>query len=161
MVVFVYFVVFTDSGSSASNFRANTEAGIARMRQREKDLPLRGSLSDEDLTKKTNDELQGILNGHSQERLGSGSGKASDNIPQVSSPKSPTKADSKKKPDVTLIKSSRVKQTSKAVVKSKEDSMKANDDEDDSKDSSTPNPVQEKLDDVLKSPCKLTPDCVE
>jgi len=67
LTLFIYFILFTDSGSSATEFRANTEAGLARKRQREQDLPLRGHLSDEDLTKKTQDELQGILNSPSRE----------------------------------------------------------------------------------------------
>jgi len=67
LAVFIYFLVFTDSGSSSSAFRANTEEGLARKWQREKSLPLRGHLSDEDLTKKTHDELQGILNSPSRE----------------------------------------------------------------------------------------------
>lgn len=67
LTIFIYFLVFTDSGSSSTQFRANTEAGLARRRQREQDLPLRGHLSDEDLTKKTHDELQGILNSPSRE----------------------------------------------------------------------------------------------
>lgn len=70
VVVLLYFLVFTDSGSSASEFRANTEAGLARKQQREQELPLRGHLSDEDLTKKTNDELQGILSSQSKEKMG-------------------------------------------------------------------------------------------
>lgn len=67
LVTFIYFLLFTDSGSSSSEFRANTEAGLARKGQREQNLPLRGHLSDEDLTKKTHDELQGILNSPSRE----------------------------------------------------------------------------------------------
>lgn len=67
LVTFIYFLLFTDSGSSSSEFRANTEAGLARKQQRERNLPLRGHLSDEDLTKKTHDELQGILNSPSRE----------------------------------------------------------------------------------------------
>ncbi|KAK5073936.1 hypothetical protein LTR64_006924 [Lithohypha guttulata] len=68
LTLFVYFLVFTESGSSAGEFRANTEAGLARKQQREQELPLRGHLSDEDLTKKTNDELQGILSSQSKEQ---------------------------------------------------------------------------------------------
>lgn len=67
LVTFIYFLMFTDSGSSSSEFRANTEAGLAQKRHREQDLPLRGHLSDEDLTKKTQDELHGILNSPSRE----------------------------------------------------------------------------------------------
>lgn len=70
VLIFVYFLVFTDSGSSGSEFRANTEAGLLRKQQREQDLPLRGHLSDEDLTKKTNNELQAILAGQSKEPIG-------------------------------------------------------------------------------------------
>jgi len=67
LTIFIYFLLFTDSGTSSSEFRANTETGLARKRQREQELPLRGHLSDEDLTKKTHDELQGILNSQSRE----------------------------------------------------------------------------------------------
>lgn len=62
--------MFTESGTTNSNFRANTEAGLSRKQQREQDLPLRGHLSDEDLTKKTNDELQSILSSQSRESMG-------------------------------------------------------------------------------------------
>lgn len=68
--IFIYFIAFTDSGSSGSDFRLNTEAGLLRKQQREQDLPLRGHLSDEDLTKKTNEELQGILESQSKEKMG-------------------------------------------------------------------------------------------
>lgn len=67
LTIFIYFLLFTDSGTSSSEFRANTEAGLARKRQREQELPLRGHLSDEDLTRKTHEELQGILNSPSRE----------------------------------------------------------------------------------------------
>lgn len=67
--IFIYFLVFTESGSSTSDFRANTEAGLARKQQREQELPLRGHLSDEDLTRKTNEELRGILSGQSKDNI--------------------------------------------------------------------------------------------
>lgn len=61
LAILIYVFLFTDSDSATSGFRANTEAGMARKASSQLDLPLRGRLSDEDLTKKTNEELQGIL----------------------------------------------------------------------------------------------------
>lgn len=62
LVIFIYFLIFTDSGSTTtSDFRTSTEDSLARIRSKTKQLPLRGDLSDEDLTKKTYEELQGIL----------------------------------------------------------------------------------------------------
>lgn len=70
VALLIYVFLFTDSGSATSGFRANTEAGIARKAASQLDLPLRGKLSDEDLTKKTNQELQGILDAsQSKERF--------------------------------------------------------------------------------------------
>lgn len=62
LTIFIYFLVFTDSGSTTtSEFRTSTEASLARIRSKHNQLPLRGDLSDEDLTRKTYQELQGIL----------------------------------------------------------------------------------------------------
>lgn len=70
LTVFIYFLLFTDSGSSSSSdFRTSTEAGLARIRAKQNQLPLRGDLSDEDLTKKTYEELRGILASQSKETL--------------------------------------------------------------------------------------------
>lgn len=89
--IFIYFLVFTESGSSTSEFRTNTEAGLARKQQREQELPLRGHLSDEDLTRKTNEELRGILSGQSKDGAAGDAeddsvGRESRNLEQDSSP---------------------------------------------------------------------------
>lgn len=71
LVIFIYFLVFTDSGSSTSNdFRTSTEASLARIRSKHNQLPLRGDLSDEDLTRKTYQELQEILDSQSRKEAG-------------------------------------------------------------------------------------------
>lgn len=62
LLVFIYFLAFTDTGSTtSSDFRTSTEASLARIRSKTNQLPLRGDLSDEDLTKKTYEQLQEIL----------------------------------------------------------------------------------------------------
>lgn len=66
LVIFIYFLVFTDTGSS-NDFRTSTEASLARIRSKQNQLPLRGDLSDEDLTKKTYEELQDILESQSKD----------------------------------------------------------------------------------------------
>jgi len=77
LVLFIYFLVFTDSGSSGRDFRAITEAGLAKKKHTQHDLPLRGDLSDADLTKKTNDELQGILSSKDKDNLSTDDAKSS------------------------------------------------------------------------------------
>lgn len=163
LTVFIYFIVFTDSGSSTSNFRANTEAGIAKKSAREKDLPLRGSLSDEDLTKKTNDELQGILNTQSQERLlRDRNGNPIGRGPQGQIIKSPSRADpaapgaskedSKKNPVAKGTTTSRAASSTKDITRTKSGQKQAADEEEPPVPST--NPVQKKLDEYLKSPCE-------
>lgn len=69
LTLFIYFLVFTDTGSTtSSDFRTSTEAGLAKARSKH-NLPLRGDLSDEALTKKTYEELQGILNSQSKDGM--------------------------------------------------------------------------------------------
>lgn len=65
MVIFFYYLIFTDSSSTTSTFRASTEAGLARERSKQQHYsPLRGDLSDQDLTAKTQRELDAILGEH-------------------------------------------------------------------------------------------------
>lgn len=59
LILFVYYLVFSNDGSSATDFRSTTEAGLAR--KHSKNSILRGDLSDQELTDQTRDKLEGIL----------------------------------------------------------------------------------------------------